>query len=125
MTNFHRKLWESGHYRVIEHVDEHFDFENLCGDCFNPKVNPHLSIENLNSQRREFRAEVNRAGVYGYELQKWNPDVGCGWEHVDSCWGFVGQYVDIPEHRYNHYIVLELISRGAALERAERKVING
>lgn len=40
-------------------------------------------------------------------VEKWNPEIGIGWEHVDSCWGFVGEYRQGVE-TYDHYIVDEL-----------------
>ena len=98
---------KDGKYRIIEHEDQHMDLENLKGDCFNPKVNTDIPEEKLRAEELEFEELVNREGVFGYVLEAWNPEPGCGWEHVDSCWGFVGQYSS-SETTFNHYIVDEL-----------------
>jgi hypothetical protein len=99
-------------YRIVEHVDAHADIENLKGDIFNPKHivemhGPDKTLEELAAEEREFEDLVNREGVYGYVLERWNTDPGVGYEHVDSCWGFVGQYTP-TEQTFNHYIVDEL-----------------
>jgi hypothetical protein len=84
--------------------------ENLKGDCFNPKVNTDIPEEVLKNGEREFEELVNQEGVFGYVLERWNPKPGIGWEHIDSCWGFVGQYSESDE-RFNHYTVEELRGR--------------
>ena len=100
-------IHEFGEHRIIEIQGNDFDIEDLKGDTYNPKWNTEISPETLRREELEFEAEIEREGVYGYELQKWNPEVNVGWEHVDSCWGFVGQY-DESSSRYNHYIVNEM-----------------
>lgn len=99
-------------YRILEIYDETtlYDLENLKGDCFNPEVNPDIDIEELKKQEKAFEKKVYNEGVYGYVLEKWNPEPGIGYEHLDSCWGFVGQY-DENSEEYNHYIVEELMSQ--------------
>lgn len=94
-------------YRIIEIEDHFFNFEDLKGDCFNPKVNTDIDSKKLAKEEREFEDLVNREGVFGYALERWNPSIGIGWEHVDSCYGFVGQYNENQE-RFKHYIVDEL-----------------
>jgi hypothetical protein len=96
-----RIIFESGPYRIVEIPDHNVDFDNLCGDSFNPKVNPYTDPAELKRQLAEFTDLVNREGVYGYVLEKWNPEIGKGYEHIDSSWGFVGQYSE-------RYIVEEL-----------------
>lgn len=102
-----RVIKEVGSFRIVEKPDLNADFEDLCGDCYTPELHPEIPREKILKEKEKFRGEVNRKGVYGYELQKWNPEVGKGWSHVDSCWGFVGQYSESDE-RYKHYIVEEL-----------------
>lgn len=97
-------------YRVVEKPDSDFDYDNLAGDCFNPKVNPEIPIEQLKEEEQHFKDLIEREGVFGYVLERWNPEPNCGWEHVDSCWGFVGQYTP-TEDTFNHYIVDELKSQ--------------
>lgn len=101
------KQWDN--FRILEVQEEYYEFEDLCGDMYNPKVNTGISPETLAREKEEFRQECEREGVWGYVLEKWNPEIGIGWEHISSCHGFVGQY-DPSNPRYNHYIVAELES---------------
>lgn len=92
-------------FRIVEIEDETYSLEDLKGDCYNPDVNP--DIPDLSEQERKFERTVENEGVFGYVLERWNPEPGTGYEHVDSCWGFVGMYN--PEIEFNnHYIVEEL-----------------
>ncbi len=108
-----RIIFESpcGFFRVVEKLDTCADLENLKGDIYNPKLIKEMgykgTAEELRVEEIEFEELVNREGVYGYVLEKWNPMPGKGWEHVDSCWGFVGQFSESDE-KFNHYIVEEL-----------------
>jgi len=101
---------ENAEYRILEYADECADMENLKGDVFNPKVNTDIDPEQLKREEHAFEELVNREGVYGYVLERWNPEIGAGYEHVDSCWGFVGQYSE-SDPSFNHYIVDELKSQ--------------
>ena len=74
-------LFKKDNYRIIEIFDDNYDEYNF------------------NSQ--EYNLAISK-GVWGYELQKWNPEVDKGWEHVDSCYGFIGNFKE-----ENHYIVDE------------------
>ncbi len=82
-----RVIYEAGPYRIIEIQGNDFHIEDLKGDTYNPKWNTDISPETLRREELEFEEEVEREGVFGYELQHWNSAVGVGWEHVDSCWG--------------------------------------
>lgn len=106
-----RVIFESGDskFRIVEHADMDVDLDNLKGDTYNPKWNTSVSPSTLKREEIEFEEEVSREGVFGYGLQKWNPAPGKGWEHMDSCYGFVGQYSETTQ-RYNHYIVAEMMS---------------
>jgi len=44
--------------------------------------------------------------IFGYVLEKWNPEIDKGWEPVDNCFGFVGPYGTDNQH----YIVDEFIN---------------
>lgn len=107
-----RLIFESndGRFRITEHVDQNADFEDLCGDTYNPDCHPEIPREQILKELADFTDLVNREGVYGYVLERWNPEPGKGWEHVDSCWGFVGQYSE-SEDVFNHDIVDELKSQ--------------
>ena len=97
-------------YRIVEHADEHTQMDDLKGDCYNPECNPDLDSSQLRTEELHFEELVNREGVFGYVLEKWNPAPSVGYEHVDSCWGFVG-YFSENEEIFNHYIVEELKSQ--------------
>lgn len=105
-----RIIHEQGQYRIVEHADSCVELDDLKGDCFNPKANPSLDPEKLKEEEQHFEDLVAREGVFGYALEKWDPAVGAGWTHVDSCWGFVGQYSESDEY-FKHYIVDELKSQ--------------
>jgi hypothetical protein len=93
-------------YRILEVLDTDFDIENLKGDCFNPFVNNDRSIAQLRIEEVQFENKVRDEGVYGYILERWSPQFDTGWEHVDSCFGFVGNY-----ETEKHYIVDEYIQQ--------------
>lgn len=107
---FERIILEQGNYRIVEIADETYSFDDLCGDTYKPELHPEIPAEKILEELEHFKDLVNREGVFGYELQVWNPNVNCGWEHVDSCWGFVGQFTP-TEETFNHYIVDELKSQ--------------
>lgn len=90
-----RIVHEQGAFRIVEHDDSDFDIENIIGDG------------TTDAERSDLIDLINREGVFGYVLEKWNDQVGIGWEHIDSCWGFVGAYTP-NEEMFNHYIVEEM-----------------
>ena len=90
-------------YRIIETRDFDYDMINLKGDCFCPAYHPDIDPVALEKQERDFEQRVYDENVYGYTLEKWNPDVCQGWQEVESCWGFVGRYTE----NNKHYIVEE------------------
>lgn len=104
-----RVLYKEGPYRIVEHDDPDYRFKDLCGDCYNPEVNPGIPEEQLLKEKENFRNRIDREGVFGYVLEKWNPEIGKGWEYHNfhSCWGFVGEYNPAVSDT-NHYIVEEL-----------------
>lgn len=95
-------------YRIIEILDDIFTMSDLEGDTYNPEINTDISAEQLLKEQRAFRSKVTNEGVWGYVLEKWNPAIGVGWEHVDSCFGFVGEY-DSEKNR--HYIIDEFLNQ--------------
>ena len=102
-----RVIYEENNHRIIELPDIDYSIENIEGDSFNPDCNPDIDEEDLARQREAFYDRVSEEGVFGYIQEKWCPQVGCGWVHVDSCWGFVGQFSE-SEEIFNHYIVNEM-----------------
>jgi hypothetical protein len=100
-------IFQKNGFRIVEVSDTEISFEDLCGDSYCHKSNPDIDPEKLKKEKLEFLALVNDVGVFGYMLEKWNPEVGIGWAHVDSCHGFIGAYN--PEvDRFDHYIIEEL-----------------
>lgn len=83
-----QKLWFNDLIRLVALNDFHYQMDDLKGDCFNPKVNNDISPIQLAIEEQAFEDRVNRLGVNGLvgEIRGSN-----GWEHVDSCWGFVGE----------------------------------
>lgn len=102
-----RIIFEQGNYRIVELADTGYDIADLKGNMYNPAAHFDLDQSQLKQEERDFEDLVSRKGVYGYELESWNPAVGAGWEYVDSCWGFVGQYSETDE-AFKHYIVDEM-----------------
>lgn len=97
-------IYQSKRYRILEVYDEDFRLNDLKGDCFSPEANPGMPLKQLLKEEISFEDKINKKGVYGYVLEVWNPDVDAGWEHVDSCFGFVGRHSE-----EGHYIVEEFI----------------
>lgn len=82
-------LEDEGKVRIRVEPDESCDYEDLAGDTFNPDVNNDIPVEQLEREEREFKNRLECDGVWGVigEVKC----AHCGnWEHVDSCWGFVG-----------------------------------
>jgi hypothetical protein len=104
---------ENKEWRIVEHFDHDADINNLKGDCFDFERSGYQGTrEELAQEERDFEELVDREGVYGYVLERWNPTPGKGYEHVDSCWGFVGQYSESDKSGlFNHYIVEEMKSQ--------------
>jgi len=103
-------IYRDGEYRITQRIDECASLKDLKGDCFDPTTNPDIDPDRLADEERKFERAVNEEGVYGYVLERWNLAVDVGWEHIDSCWGFVGQY-DPTSEAHDHYIVAELKAR--------------
>ena len=96
-------IYRQDEYRILEVIDECSTLEDLKGDCYNADLNSDICSIQLKNEEVEFESKCYNEGVYGYILEKWNSDIGQGWEHVDSCFGFVGTHAE-----ENHYIVDEL-----------------
>ena len=97
-------------YRIVEVPDYESNFDDLCGDTFNPFVNTDIDPSILFTEQERFKRSVETDGVFGYILEKWNPSPNIGWEHVNSCFGFVGSY-NLGSVENNHYIVAEFIAQ--------------
>ena len=72
-------------FKVI--ADEHWDYDNLAGDTYNPEVNTDIPEFCLQGEKKEFKKRINREGVWGIVGEYWN---GEEWQEADAVWGFVG-----------------------------------
>ncbi len=90
-------IYSQGNYRIVAISDLDSTFSDLVGDCANTPEEIQM-----------YERLIEQKGVYGFELQYWNAAVGEGWEHVDSCYGFIGLK---DEDGNDHYIVDELKSQ--------------
>jgi hypothetical protein len=100
-------IHKQGSFRIIEIPDEYYNLDDAKGDSFCSRTNPNISAEILKEEELKFERLVETEGMFGYVLERWNPEIDVGWEHVDSCWGFVGSYD--PKHKdFNHYIIDEM-----------------
>ena len=102
------QVFLKNNFRIIEIQDEFSTVDDLAGDSFCPKTNLDIDPKKLEKEKADFSRQIENCGVYGYILEKWNPEVGQGWSHIDSCFGFVGQYDRITN---DHYIVDEMKSQ--------------
>ncbi len=104
-----RIIYQKDNFRIVEVPDEVSTFADLCGDSFSPKDNPSIEPEILKRDEQKFTRKVENEGIFGYILERWNPEIGEGWEDVSSFFGFVGAYQEGAES-YEHYIIKELIN---------------
>jgi hypothetical protein len=114
-----RILKRIGNYQIVEYPDVDFSIENLKGDLFNASLHPNIPAEVLKAEENDFENLVKSEGVFGYSLECWDTRTGEGYEPVDSCWGFVGQYRE-DDDQFNHSIVKEF--EETILERRAKEV---
>jgi hypothetical protein len=103
-------------WRVVEMPYAGWTLGKLEGDRYDPKVNIDISPKVLEREKLDFKTRVYNEGIWGYALERWNSEIGKGWEHVASCWGFIGRHT---EGQNEHYIVYEYarqaIEEGASI----------
>jgi len=76
-------IWSAGIHRVIwKYID--YDSRDWKGDTYKPECHPDLDPDILRKQEKEYEYELEHYGVVLLMLQKWNPEVGQGWEREDS-----------------------------------------
>ncbi len=94
-------------YRIVETEDFFYNIDDLKGDMYKMESGFPGTAEELRAEELAFEENVKSNGVFGYVLEKWNPEPNTGYEHVDSCHGFIGQY-DSSCAEYAHDIVDEM-----------------
>ena len=72
--------------------DEACDFEDLCGDTFDPRANPDIPAARLERERAKYLEKVNCDGVWGAIAEYWDESEQ-RWCVADSLWGLVGDDV--------------------------------
>ena len=87
-------LYKKGKYQ-IEEVEDEIPFDEFVEG---------MEVENI----EDLKKTISEKGLYGYILSEWNEKIGCGWESIDSCWGFIGKY-DCKTNA--HYIVEEFLNK--------------
>ena len=97
-------------FRIVQWADNSTQLNDLKGDCFNPGVIKDIELIKLKAEELGFEEKVESLGVYGFTLEKWNGNINKGWEHFDSCGGFVGEYNSSGNACADtlHYIVDEM-----------------
>lgn len=113
-------IWTSdnGRFRIMQYPDTDFSVDDLKGDVFDFEKSGYTGTrEELAKEEKDFEELAEREGIFGYVLERWNAAPGMGWEHVDSCWGFVGAYTK-GDKTFDHYIVQEMIetAEGEAIQ---------
>lgn len=93
------KLEAEGRVRIRFDVDEYAQYEDLAGDCYNVEINADSvpgGERTILAQEKDFKRQIERDGVWGFIVERKCPCCG-NWEHVDSCWGFVGRPEDFAD----------------------------
>lgn len=96
------KLESAGLVRCRIEPDECCSYDDLCGDTYDVALNASTvpgGKRTIEAQEKSFKRTIERDGVWGFVIEYRKPDCDkCGrqgaWEHVDSCWGFVGEIDD-------------------------------
>ena len=91
--------------------DDCADFDDLCGDTFNPVLNSHILESRLVRERKEFEERVSRDGVWGIQGQFFD---GEQWHTADAVYGFVGD--DWRRSGYDCEIMAETLEQARAVK---------
>ena len=81
-------IFESGAYRIRTERDLDISIDDMKGEMFLTSSCPDIDPEELKKQEKEYEDNLYIYGAYGVILEQWNPEVGAGWQEIDSCWGF-------------------------------------
>jgi len=91
--------WDSGQVGFI-YITKEKAIEEYGGKTFTKKLKERVAgyLENEVATYDQYLT----GDVYGFVIEKWNPEPGCGWETEDSCFGFFGS--DFEENGMKDYI---------------------
>lgn len=77
---------------LVVSPDDYVDLGDMEGDMFNPRVNPEIRPAWLEQERKNYRAMLEREGVWCISAHYRN--ASGAWEQGDCCCGFDGGYVE-------------------------------
>jgi len=107
--------WDSGQvgfiYCTLEQAEKNFTVvDGMVKEWYGKNEGQMIPLKDVVERCMEGEVETYdqylRGDVYGFLVEEWNPEVGCGWETVDSCGGFYGS--DMKENGILDYIPEEL-----------------
>jgi hypothetical protein len=85
-------------------------FQSTIKDWYGPNEGQPISLKD--AVKRTLNGEVEtydqylRGDIYGFTIEEWCPEIGVGWEAIDSCGGFFG--TDFMENGMADHIDKEL-----------------
>jgi len=89
-------LWAKGDMRIVADYDHDFWDRDIEGWGWES-----------DEEYEQFVNHVNEYGVYILRLEKWNPEVGVGWDSVDSVHGNVpnpfNTLIDIAREQFSEF----------------------
>lgn len=77
------QLKRDGIASIEKIADEFYNFDDLCGDCFDPNLNPDIDPAELRKQKNNYKQRCKKSGVWIMELM-------INGESFGSIGGFVG-----------------------------------
>ena len=89
-------LWAKGDMRIVADYDHDFWDRDIEGWGWES-----------DEEYEQFKNHVDEYGVYILRLEKWNPEVGVGWDYVDSVHGNVpnpfNTLIDIAREQFSEF----------------------
>ena len=86
------EIWAKGDMRIVAHYDHNFS------------VRDDWVWEN-DEEIKEVEDRINEHGVYYLRLEKWFPEVNCGWDCIDGLGGNIPSdtqsLMDIAKEQFN------------------------
>lgn len=92
-------IWQKADYRIKLMDGSMMILDYISSDDFNyqytHEANPDTPPDELIKLKRAHVKQLIDTGLYGVILEKWNPEIDKGWEHVDGIW-FI-EFDNIPQ----------------------------